>query len=227
MVRRFLGRVIFLRHGQTEYTDMFPDLTGQGIRTIKKSAGLIRSIIQAHQSVAIVASPMVRAQGSAAVLANELGYKGKIREDPVVAAAIIKDKKRGKALFDEHVANGGMRALSISYGTDPRYEDGEVIEPRSAVRERFFSCFTKLIRQFLVNTGLLPCVVIISHYEFLYHFIESIFELNYKKDEPLGHGEIIEISFFDIGIENVVEIEVIFRKKTIIKNFDYAQKEII
>ena len=66
-------------------------------------------------------------------------------------------------------------------------------------------------------------------YETLYHFVENLFKLDYAKDEPLGHGEIIVISIFDINIENqyVVEIEVTFREKTIYKNFfDYKEHEI-
>lgn len=227
MARRLLGRAIFLRHGQTEYTDMFPDLTRQGIRTIKKSAGLIRPIAEEHQSVAIVASPMVRAQGSAAVLVNELKYEGKIKEEPAIAAAIAKDKKRGKALFDEYIANGGMRALCVAYGTDPRFEDREVIEPRSEIQKRFFGYFAHLIRCLLISQQSPPCLIHVSHYETLYHFVERLFKLDYKKDEPLGHGEIIVVSIFDIGIENIVEIEVTFREKTIRKKFfDYKDKKI-
>ncbi len=67
----------------------------------------------------------------------------------------------------------------------------------------------------------------VSHYETIYHIVESLFNLDYQKDEPLGHGEIIVISIYDIGIENIVELEITFRKKTIHKKFlDYKAKEI-
>ena len=227
MARRFLGLVIFLRHGQTEYTDVFPDLTKEGIETIAKSAELLKPFLNYYQNVVIIASPMARAQGSAAVIAKVLGYKNKIRLEPTIQGAIIKDRQEARALFYEHVSNGGIRALSVAYGTDPRYEDGKVIEPRSEVRKRFLGYLAKLVRRLFINPNLPLCLIHVSHYENIYHIVESLFNLDYQKDEPLGYGEIIVISIYDIGIENVVELEVTFREKTIRKKFfDYKDQEI-
>ena len=227
MSRRLLGQAIFLRHGQTEYTEVFPDITEEGIKTIKKSTELLRPFIEHYQNVIIIASPMARAQGSAAVIAKVLDYKNKIRLEPNIQGAIAKDRQKAKALFYEHVSNGGIRALSVAYGTDLRYEDGKIIEPRSEVRKRFFEYFAKLVRQLYVSPNLPLCLIHISHYEVMYHLVESLFNLDYKKDEPLLHGEIVAISIYDIEIENVVEIEVTFRGKTIKKKFfDYIDKEI-
>lgn len=227
MSRRLLGRAIFLRHGQTDYTDVFPDLTEEGIKTITDSAQSIKPIIEEHQNVVIIASPMARALGSAAVIARAIEYKGKIKKEPNIQAAVVKDRMQAKALFFEHVAKGGMRALSVAYGKDPRYEDAKVIEPRSEVAKRFFQYFAYFVRSLLINTGTPPCFIHVSHYETLYHFVEHLFGLDYKKDEPLGNGEVIAVAIYDIGIGNVVEIEVTFRGKTIRKKFfDYKEKEI-
>lgn len=227
MARRFLGLVIFLRHGQTEYTDVFPDLTEEGIKTIAKSAELLKPFLEHYQNVVIIASPMARAHGSAAVIAKVLGYKDKIRLEPNIQGAVVKDRQKAKALFYEHVSNGGTRALSIAYGKDPRYEDGKVIEPRSEVRKRFLGYFSRLVRRMFISQNLPACLIHISHYETIYHLVESLFNLDYRKDEPLGHGEIIVISIYDISASNIVELEVTFREKTINKKFlDYRDKEI-
>lgn len=227
MARRFLGLVIFLRHGQTEYTDVFPDLTEEGVKTIAKSAELLKPFLGHCQNVVIIASPMARAHGSAAVIAKILGYKDKIRLEPNIQSAAIKDWLRAKALFHEHVSSGGMRALSVAYGTDPRYEDGQVIEPRSEVRKRFLGYFSRLVRRMFISPSLPLCLIHVSHYETIYHIVESLFNLDYQKDEPLGHGEIIALSIYDVGIENVVELEATFREKTVRKKFfDYKDKEI-
>ena len=227
MEKRFLGLVIFLRHGQTNYTDVFPDLTEEGIKTITNSAELLRPFVENHQNVMIIASPMARAQGSAAVIARVLGHKGKTRIEPNIQAAIVKDRMRAKAIFYEHLKNGGMRALSVAYGTDPRYEDGEVIEPRSEVRKRFLGYLSKLVRRLFVSPNLPLCLIHVSHYETIYHVVESLFKLDYRKDEPLGHGEIIVVFIYDIGIECVVELDVTFRGKTLNRIFfDYKEKEV-
>ena len=227
MARRFLGLVIFLRHGQTNYTDVFPDLTDEGVKTIARSAELLRPFLDYYQNVIIIASPMARAHGSAAVIAKVLGYKDKIRLEPNIQGAVVKDRQEAKALFYEHVSNGGIRALSVAYGTDPRYEDGKVIEPRSEVRKRFLGYLSRLARRMFIAPSLPLCLIHVSHYETIYHIVESLFSLDYEKDEPLGHGEIIVILIYDIGISNVVELEVTFREKTIKKKFlDYKTKEI-
>jgi len=227
MPRRFLGQAIFLRHGQTDYTDVFPDLTEEGIKTIEKSAQAIMPFIEGHQNIVIIASPVARSLGSAAVVARTIGYQGKIKKEPNIQAAVVKDRMLAKAIFFEHVANGGMRGLSVAYGNDPRYEDAKIIEPRSEVKKRFLGYFAHLIRSLLINTGLAPCFIHVSHYETLYHFVENLFGLDYKKEDPLDNGEIIVVSIYDVSIECIVEMEVTFRGKTIReKFFDYKNKEI-
>ncbi len=231
MARRFLGRVILLRHGESEYTDVYPDVTHNGIKTIVKSACSIKSLLDDNSSVVIITSPMVRAKGSADIIAKIIGYRGIIKEASSIQGAIARDKKRGKELFDEYIAKGGMRALSIACGIDPRFEDPNIIEPISEIHKRFFEYFAKIVEYLLALVKQQPFLnlICVSHYEVLYHFVENLFELDYTKDEPLGHGEIIVVSVFGLDVEsvNVVQIEVTFRKKTIRgKFFDYKEQTI-
>ena len=228
MAKRFLGLAMFLRHGQTEYTEVFPDLTETGKNTIAKSANLIMPVVARFSKVKIVTSPKARAQGSAAVIARVIGFDRKeIKEEPKIQSAEIVDRMMGKAIFFEHTSNGGGRALSVAYGIDPRYEDSRIFEPRSKVKERFLEYFAHMIRADLLIAPTPPCLIHTSHYETLYHFVEDIFELDYETDEPLGHGEIIAVAVYDVGIENVVELEAAFRKKIKKANFDYKEKELI
>lgn len=238
MVRRFLGQVILLRHGQSEYTNIYPDITYNGVKTIVNSANLIKSLLNGDSNVVIITSPMIRAKGSADIIAKIIEYRGKIKEVPAIGGAIVKNKKQGRAIFDEYMAKGGIRALDKGYGTDPRYEKNpSVIEPRSEIRKRFFEYFAKLIVGLLQRQQLWQQpplhLICVSHYETLYYFVEHLFKLDYTKDEPLGHGEIIVVSVFDLGIKNtsVVEIEVTFRKKRVgkigKKFFDYEKRKII
>ena len=233
MSRRFLGRVIFLRHGQSKYTDIYPDITEKGVETITKSANLIKLLLN-NSSAVIITSPAARAQGSAAVIARIIKYQDKIRKEPAIEGAIFNNKILGQALFNEHVERGGIRALDMAYGTDSRYENSEIVEPRSKVRKRFFEYLAKLTNALLKRQSPLD-IICVSHYEILYHFVEHLFELDYTKDEPLGHGEIIAVSIFDVGLQgmdvDVVEIEVTFRKKIVgqirRKFFNYKQHKII
>lgn len=234
MARRFLGRVMLLCHGQSECTDVYPDITYSGVKTITNSANLIKSLLNNNSKVVIITSPMARARGSAAIIAKIIKYRGIIKEAPSIQGAIVKNKKQGKAFFDEHVAKGGTKTLDLAYGADPRFEDPNIIEPKSKIRKRFFEYFTKMVKYLLENEQPSSSLnfICVSHYETLYHFVENLFELDYTKDKPLGHGEIIAVSIFDTGIidVDVVEIEVTFRKKTVgkigKKFFDYKEQKI-
>ncbi len=213
--RTIIGRAVFLRHGESDYTDIFPDLTKAGKRTILNSAYGIKAIVNHRPCrVEITSSPAIRALGSADIISNVLRFAKEVRQTSLLAPARIKDAARGKALFDEHVSNGGIRRLCIAYGTDPRYEDGEVIEPRSQVQKRFYKYLGMLARNMLASDSKNHFVVHVSHYEVLYNLVETVFWLNYEDDSPLWYGEVILISFYDTGHDEVVEMDVVFRRKT-------------
>lgn len=223
MDRRFIGRAIFLRHGQSDYTEIFPDLTDEGKQTIVSSANKMKYAVKAHRDVMIISSPKSRALGSSFIIAEVLGYKGGIKKEPNISSFAIRDKERaktilydpldtGRTLQDEFESRGGIVAVDLAYTHDPRYEDGKILEPRSEVRKRFYKYLAGLVRQ-LIACPLIPCIIHVSHYEVLYHFVESLFKLDYTRDQTLAHGEIIEVSFYDIGNNDIVEMDVKFRGK--------------
>ena len=100
MARRFLGRAIFLRHGQTEYTDVFPDLTNKGVETVTNSANSIECFLKGNSNVVIVTSPAARAQGSASIIAKIIGHRGKIINEPAIRGAIVNNKQQTQPLFN-------------------------------------------------------------------------------------------------------------------------------
>ena len=128
VARRFLGDIIFLRHGQTKYADVFPDLTPQGKKTIHQSAHKIWCISDKHRAVIIKSSPLARAQGSASIIASVIGFKDKIIIEDELKAIVIKDIAKGKEIFDQHITAGGLRQLAVAYGIDARYENPEIFD---------------------------------------------------------------------------------------------------
>ncbi len=212
MNRRFIGRAIFLRHGQTDYTEIFPDLTEEGKQTIVSSANIMKHTVNIHRNMIIVSSPSSRALGSSFIIAEVLGYKDEIRKEPSISPTVFRDKERAKAIVDEYMFQGGRPAVDLACTYDPRCEDGEIFEPRSEVRKRFYKYLTGLVRQ-LIACQLIPCIIHVSHYEVLYHFVEFLFKLDYTRDQTLAYGEIIDVSFYDIGDNDIVEMDVKFRGK--------------
>jgi len=225
MDRRFIGRAIFLRHGQTDYTDIFPDLTDEGKKTIANSAATLKNIV-GYQNLILVSSPSVRARGSMSIIARKLEYRDEIKIDNRISAVAQHNKEIAMAIFNEHKSQGGILSADSAYSSDSRYEDERIFELRSRVKKRFYDYLSSLSRSLLIYSDT-PCIINVSHYELLYHFVESIFKLDYKKDKTLGHGEIINVSFYDVGINDIVEMETVFRDKTVSGVFfNYKEGEI-
>lgn len=217
MKRTMIGIAGFIRHGQSNYTNIPPDLTEVGKRTIFNSAmefKAIRSNLPGAIALRVASSPSVRAIGSAEIISNVLGVTEEVRQMPLLGPAFLKNMGEAKALFNEHVSKGGMKELCIAYGKDPIYEDGEIIEPRSEVQKRFYKYLGILVRDMLSCSSENRFVIHVSHYEVLYHLLETVFRLDYEEELPLEHGEIILISFYDIGHSEAVEMDIVFRGKT-------------
>jgi len=221
---RLIGEIFFVRHGHSAYTELFPDLTKEGIKAIKEAAKKIGKLIAKYFYVFIISSPAVCAQGTAKIIQREIGHEGEIKIEPAVKEAEVRDSLDGKEIFKRYMASGGLKALSVAYGIDSRYENPRIFEPRSLVKARFFEYFSDLIRRMFLNS-MKHATIIVSHYETLYHLVEEPFDLNYKNDDPLKPGEIIAVSVFDVELQNIVEIAITFRGKTVKRNFDYSSCE--
>jgi broad specificity phosphatase PhoE len=196
VVQRLIGRAVFLRHGETEYTDVFPDLTEEGQLTIIKSAKKIEKVFLAqNDGLMLCCSPAKRSGASAILIGKHLKFEGFIGDNTLLSPVEVRDKEKAKEIFDEFILSGGHRALSVGYATDERFEDPAVFEPRSQVKKRFYR-FLKSLAKSMLKWDQRYFVICVSHYEVLYHFVESVFQLDYKKQDPLTFGEPIYISFY-------------------------------
>jgi len=211
--KKFIGRAIFLRHGQTDYTDVFPDLNKDGVETIQKSAEEIKLAIGSSVRIRMVSSPLPRAMGTASIIAKAIGYLDPIREAPALRAAVVRDKPRAMAVFNEHMAQGGPTELAWSYEEDPRYKDASMIEPVSEIQKRFYKYLSGLVWEMLCF-DVAWTYIHVSHYEVLYDFVHSIFRINRNNGQPLSYGEIVDIRFFEIGGTEKIKLNITFRGKT-------------
>ncbi len=211
MSEKMIGQVVFLRHGETNYTDVFPDLTIEGKRTIQRSAEKIKWIFENQKrKLLMVCSPAVRARGSASIIAQYLDFQNRIRQVDLLRSVGVRDIERGKAIMGEYLSNGGHFALSSAYSTDERYENPEIFEPRSQVIQRFYKYLKRLATD-MQNGTIKHFVVAVSHYEVLHNLVEKFFRMNYEKVSPLTFGELIVIRFHGIPGGTVQRLSVEFR----------------
>jgi broad specificity phosphatase PhoE len=76
MFQALESQIISIRHGQTKYTNIFPDLTEEGMENIRKTAEQLKPIIQRFgRNIRILSSPAPRALGSASIVAQENGLE--------------------------------------------------------------------------------------------------------------------------------------------------------
>jgi broad specificity phosphatase PhoE len=214
VAKQCIGGAIFLRHGQSEYTEVFPDLTEQGKQTIKDSARQIKGVVDQYDHYEIWSSPSARALGSASILTKSLGCNNGISVEPAIAALAIRDAKRARTFFDKF---GFGKNLSLAYNFQPCFEDESIFEPRSEIRKRFYKYLGALAAK-LAESPVKSCLVHVSHYEVLYHFVETFFKLDYNVDQPLAHGEPIILSFYGSD-GKPTEIQAFFREQTVSGSF--------
>jgi len=232
-----LGKITLLRHAQTEYTDVYPDLTETGQEeAAKRGREIKQAVAEGNHDVMIASSPNIRAQGTADIIKKELKgeeqtdlQEGTASDDEIRIMRAIRSfdiHDRGAAMIEllEHVGDvtdvvERIKKVDVHYAHDDRFEDRvDLWEPRSKVEKRFFRGMEYAIRSFTKYNekggDKLPHLVAVSHFEFLNHFVEKVFKL--PKEELLDPGEKIEIDLLKQSgdNENHIILVVTFRDQT-------------
>jgi broad specificity phosphatase PhoE len=179
-----LKTLLFLRHGKTNYSGQFPDLTEEGKQEIGKAAEYIAEIVGQKTYVEIVSSPLPRALGTADIIAKRLGQHHVVEEKLAIRCMDFYDSEKANALWkDFHSARG----VDCAYANDPRFEEGTIIEKRSAIQHRFWVYLGTLFERFAADK-LADVTVNVTHYEVLWQLAATF---GFK--EPLIHGEVIKL----------------------------------
>ena len=197
-------KAFFLRHGKTNYTGVFPDLTGEGAHQISVAAEEIAANIGTATDIQIISSPLPRAIGSADIIAKKLGVPPQsIKQEPALRCMDFYDADKAGAIWKSFPS---ARHVDLAYAGDDRFEMGDIVEKRSEIQYRFFEYLGNLIKRF--NTGELPEVMIhTSHHEVLWELAASA-----GFEEPLIHGEVICLELSPIRSQ-VVCVERVFRNR--------------
>jgi len=129
--------MLFTRHGDTLYTEVFPDLTDKGARQIRATAEEIHNIVRGRNPVVLFSSPSPRALGTASIIARRL----QIPEKEVRIEVAIRPR-------DHHV----LKRRSV--------------ESAGAIQDRFFTYLGRLFELFVAGK-LPEVLIHVSHYEVL------------------------------------------------------------
>lgn len=222
---QFLGRVSLIRHGETRYTNQYPDLTETGIADIEQRGEEKRGTIDSDkEEVLIASSPSVRARGSADIIKDKIDPDAEVRIIKAVRGLDIRDHDKHHELMTEMIGEETdpasiIKRVDNQYVHDDRFEERvDVWSPRSEIEKRFFRGVEYTIRAFSKfgekEPDKLPHLIATSHFEFINHFVSKIFGL--KEGEYLNPAENVEVSFLRPQGENErhVPLLVTFRGKS-------------
>lgn len=218
-----LGKVSIMRHGQTEYTEQYPDITEFGAQQIGEQGTKLKEKIDTEkEEVTIATSPSVRARGSGDVLKEKLGIE-EARVMKALRGVQIRDHAEALKMVNEIIGpERDISKMDQAYAHDDAFEQRvEVWEPRSQVEKRFFRGIEYITRAFsrygAVESNKIPHLVGVSHFEFLNHIATKVFNLDEKQQDQLKFGEMVEMTFLKKGNEEDkkrVPILITFRGET-------------
>ncbi len=213
----FVCRTIFLRHGNSEYTEVYPDLTTEGRNIVLKSGEMIKKQIDGwNGDVNIVTSPTIRAIASANIIKNSLNgtCNSCIEVDRRIRAMEVIDKKKSDDFFENlpkeyREFKNGARKIDREYNSNPIWERGDIFEKRSDIQERF----VWYLRDFVKSNRreMPPCVIHISHLEVLWSLFDEFYAPNYEHEQPFSFGEFFILDFYGTERPDLFSVKTWFR----------------
>ncbi|MEY2664694.1 MAG: hypothetical protein RIT04_502 [Candidatus Parcubacteria bacterium] len=190
-------KLFFTRHGKTAYTGEFPDLTPEGIAQAFQVAGQIADIIARFNTtdVSIISSPLPRALGTASIIASKIEYPQQaIKHEPAIRCMDFYNPEQAEMIWKSF---GSARAVDIAYSDDPRFEQGFIVEKRSAIQRRFYRYLGELFERFISDD--LPDVMIhTTHYEVLWQIALKAINRHNVESPPLSHCELIQLDLEEV-----------------------------
>lgn len=217
-----LLRLFCIRHGESAYTNTFPDLTPVGVEQVKKAAGeklllwLEKNNVE-KSTLTLASSKAPRALGTSHIIKQTSGIKKRIR--PIAALAPMKWRNPEKC---RHALKGLHGRGYIDYETEPIFANPALFETVIEMRERWYRHFTELI-VLARGKNIPPNRIIVSHYEVLCPIVSDLFGIIASKETALENAETIELDVYEDPY-GVVVVSGFFRNMHQIAKYDLEQK---
>jgi broad specificity phosphatase PhoE len=209
---RELFECALLRHGHTNYTEIYPDLTAEGIETITKTAEkLVHLGIQGK--IKIISSDTVRTKGTADIIKKTLRVPDEIIIEPALTAMYLHDFAKAKTLIELFADGGGIRNVDRLYRTSPLFDNESIFEPRQKVRTRFLSYLENFCATREKGHEEQAYFIFVTHYELLIHLFQSLYPEDYLSARTIGNGEPFFLKCFTTATEGMYRVDARFREK--------------
>lgn len=166
---------VFIRHGESRYTNEFPDITETGVQQLQQTAFNLENIVSSYRRLLVFSSPAIRAQGSANVFLESLRLKNqeiKIQEE--LSPFAIYDLKRFLDYSREHETT----RYGQMWERDPFFDspDNSLTEKRNSVDGRAFRFFDRLSAPASDVTGPeIACSIFFTHFEIMINYLNAVY----------------------------------------------------
>jgi broad specificity phosphatase PhoE len=202
-----VGQITLFRHGDTTYTNQYPDLTDEGKLKLEAAGKSLKERVnEGSEDLIFLHSPSTRAKASMAHLLHGMERTSGVEEGDVEEIArsfsplrsVEKlNAEESQRMVDEHMA--GMSDDEKYEGFDRVYalHDDFEISPHWEARSKVEARANRLLRQTIAmlvknhseDTAKTPHIVAISHFETLNNLAVNIFGLDVEKDPLYARGE--------------------------------------
>lgn len=225
-----IARITFSRHGETGYTDVYPDITNDAIEKagdkgaqIAKEKGIPQIIIH---------SPMVRAKGTADAIStgarNSEGSAVPMRESRHIRMSDIPDREKAQAACD---ALGTQEEIARHHHIEGGvFTKEEMIETPESKRIRLYRALEYLIRSIEKGNQKDSHIVVVSHYELISLLLNDIFgdlQKSFGRYNTPSFGEHADVTLLRTDKPNIVTIQVQYDGKTAQRDFDRNKRSFL
>lgn len=213
-------RILCLRHGETNYTDVFPDLTPIGESRVREVAtDLAESWVKKHKiqpsQLAILSSPKTRAHGTAAIIAQTLGHHADM--------IIIRKELDAMKWLDPARALSACKGLHgkgyINYETEQVFADPAIFESQDQIRGRWYAFLSEYISAALAQNAA-QYTIMVSHYELFCNITKDIFGIVASESSALKNVEPIHLTALAVGSKDEVILYGAFRGEMCFSEFN-------
>ena len=218
--------LLCVRHGKTNYTGIFPDLTNEGMEHARSVANTdITQWMTQHritnEQLVIISSPAPRAHGTASIISGEIGNTTPIFIRDEIDAMMWRDKERCLSACKGFSGKG-----YIDYETEPVFADSELFETPDEVRARWYNFFARHINVAL-DAPEPRHSILVSHYEVFCNITKDMFNVIASEKTALQYVEPIALSVALTNDPRYVYIAGTFREQKSHSLFDLVGQRMI
>ncbi len=221
---KILGKITLIRHGHTEYTGTYPDLTELGKeQAAQSSTKLKKGIDLEKEDLFLFSSPAVRTKGTADIIKTILGYTKEVRVSKGLKGALKGSTEDAIKLMEELIGQNfsetDIKQWDRAYARDDAFEERvDIWIPRSQMEKRFFRGLEYVIRAFEKyekEKRKIPHFVGVSHFEFLNGVVQKVFQGGEEEMDTFNLAEAVEIVLLEkSGDRRFVPLLITFRNET-------------